>query len=299
MEVVKESERFLQNVFNGIQDGISILDRDMNIIRTNKWMEEMYRDSMPLCGKKCYKIYQGRDSICPFCPSVKASETGEKEVTEVPYTTQKGPEGWIRLSAFPLKDDKGNVTGIIEHVRDITEHKKAELEIARFKTFSDQAGQGFGMATLEGEIVYSNQALCDFLEFRSVEEVVGKSVFDFYSAEELEKLKNEILPGVIKTGRWTGELSLFSFKKKEQKAIQNIFLMKDEEGKPKFFANVITDISERKEAEASLQKTIDELQNYKEVVVGRELQMIELKKVINELSKQLGKPEPYDLSFSE
>jgi HAMP domain-containing protein len=46
-----------------------------------------------------------------------------------------------------------------------------------------------------------------------------------------------------------------------------------------------------------LQKRLLELEQFNKVVVGRELQMIELKKKINQLSRQLNLKEPYDLIF--
>jgi PAS domain S-box-containing protein len=123
---LKENERFLKNVFDGIQDGISVLDCDLTILRTNIWMERMYKKQMPLIGKKCYRVYQDRENICSWCPSVKARETGRVHTDIVPYPSDKKPKGWMELSAFPLKNKKGKVTGIIEHVKDITDKKRAE-----------------------------------------------------------------------------------------------------------------------------------------------------------------------------
>jgi signal transduction histidine kinase len=57
-ETLRESERFLRNVFDAIQDGISALDSDLNIIRVNQWMERMYAIRKPLVGRKCYAVYQ-------------------------------------------------------------------------------------------------------------------------------------------------------------------------------------------------------------------------------------------------
>jgi PAS domain-containing protein len=50
--LLRESERFLDNVFSSIQDGISILDHDLNIIRVNPAMEFWYVHSLHLLGKK-------------------------------------------------------------------------------------------------------------------------------------------------------------------------------------------------------------------------------------------------------
>jgi len=130
-EALRENERFLQNVFEAIQDGISVLDGDLNIVRVNQWMERMYADQKPLIGKKCHQVYQQRLSPCPWCPSIPTLETGEAHTEIVPYPTADEPTGWIELSAFPLRDAQGRVTGIIEYVRDITERKRAEVERER------------------------------------------------------------------------------------------------------------------------------------------------------------------------
>lgn len=60
-----------------------------------------------------------------------------------------------------------------------------------------------------------------------------------------------------------------------------------------------TDVSALKEIETNLRKTNSELEMFNKMAVGREKRMIELKRKINFLSKELGNKEPYDLSFSE
>ena len=68
-EKLRQNQQFLDNIFDSIQDGIGILDKDLNIIKVNPWMEDTHRNSMPLVGKKCFKAYHNRDSACPDCPS--------------------------------------------------------------------------------------------------------------------------------------------------------------------------------------------------------------------------------------
>ncbi|TXT59980.1 MAG: putative Histidine kinase [Promethearchaeota archaeon] len=129
-----KSRHVYENVFNAIQDGISILDRNLNIIQVNHWMEKMYKIHHPLPGKKCYEVYQQRKWICPWCPSLPALRDGQLHTTIVPYPSKESPTGWIELTAYPIVDDKGKILGIIEHVKDITKQTlaakklKAELE---------------------------------------------------------------------------------------------------------------------------------------------------------------------------
>ena len=50
-DALRRSEKFLQDVFDAIQDGISVLDLELNIIRVNRWMENVYGDGKSLIGK--------------------------------------------------------------------------------------------------------------------------------------------------------------------------------------------------------------------------------------------------------
>ncbi len=132
-DALRASEKFLQDVFDGIQDGISVLDAELNIVRVNNWMEKMYRFRSPLVGKKCYEAYHGTDYVCPWCPSIHTLKSGKMHAEVIPYRPADQAEGWIELSSFPLKDTTGAVTGVIEHVKDITDRKKAEQELTLYR----------------------------------------------------------------------------------------------------------------------------------------------------------------------
>jgi two-component system CheB/CheR fusion protein len=59
------------------------------------------------------------------------------------------------------------------------------------------------------------------------------------------------------------------------------------------------DITPLKKAEAQLRENMDQVQRFNRVAVGRESQMIELKKEINDLKAKLGEPPRYALEFDK
>lgn len=124
----EDGEGLLSSIFSSIQDGISILDADMRIVRVNPAMESWYCHAMPLTGKKCYKAYHGRDRPCEVCPSRETLRTGEVAYEVVPKTGVGGEVvGWLDLYSFPLLETtSGEMRGVIEYVRDITERRRAE-----------------------------------------------------------------------------------------------------------------------------------------------------------------------------
>ena len=128
---LEERERFLNNIFSSIRDGISILDSEMRIIRVNPAIEGWYAHQMPLVGKKCYEAYHLRKEPCENCPSTLTISTGEPKVETVPKIGPAGKiDGWFELYSFPLIDENsGESKGVIEYARDITERKAAEDEL--------------------------------------------------------------------------------------------------------------------------------------------------------------------------
>ena len=123
-----ETEHFLADIFNSIQDGISVLDKDLKILRVNPVMEEWFAHKAPLVGKKCYDVYQGGQVQCDSCPSIRTIESGKSAHEVVPKTDPSGEViGWFDLYSFPMRDGKtGELCGVIEHFRDITDWKKAK-----------------------------------------------------------------------------------------------------------------------------------------------------------------------------
>ncbi|MCK4270838.1 MAG: PAS domain S-box protein, partial [Methanogenium sp.] len=207
---LQESEWFLQGVFNSIQDGITVLDNELNIIRVNRWMEIAYASQAPLQGRKCYVVYQHRESPCPWCPSLRAIETGKvhSEII-VPYSSEENPSGWIYLTAFPLKDSAGHVTGVIEHVKDITDLKNAEEALReseeKFRTLATSTPVGIVLYQ-DNRIIYSNPA---------AEEGCG------YSKDELRQMNfwDFVHPDYIKLVKERGRAQQKDEKQKVEKTV--------------------------------------------------------------------------------
>lgn len=71
----------------------------------------------------------------------------------------------------------------------------------------------------------------------------------------------------------------------------------DAEGKPEFLDGVVTDQTVQKQAEVELQSRNAELERFNRFTLGREMDIIEMKKRINALSQELGREPPYSLAF--
>ncbi len=118
------SEKRLQNVLALIPDMISIQDPEMNIVYSNWNGFGAVPEEDRVLGRKCYRTYRDRDSICPDCRAVRALHTGEVVREEVEL-----PTGWFEVRAIPVRGDDGEVELLIEWVRDITDQKEREQDL--------------------------------------------------------------------------------------------------------------------------------------------------------------------------
>jgi PAS domain S-box-containing protein len=202
---LNESRNFLSGILSSIQDGISVLDIDLRIIYANPVMEKWYAKEMPLHGKHCFGCYQGSEIPCDPCPSLRALESGAAEFDIVP-----GPEGseisWLELYSYPIKDSiSGNVTGIIEFVRDISDRIRAEKQLQeaneRFTLASDSAGIGvWGLDLVDNDLRWDSWMFriygMDRNDFASDYEAWQKGVHPDDFEEANDSVKRSIEEGI-------------------------------------------------------------------------------------------------------
>ncbi len=179
---IRENERFLQAVFDGIQDGISVLDQDLNVVRVNHAMEYWYEHAMPLAGKKCFAAYHLRSEPCQVCPTVNTLENGLPQMEEVPLTGPDGVRGWLELYSFPMYDEEGRITGAIEYVRNITQRKQAEAarreSEERLKVVMDNIPQAIFWKDRNLVYLGCNRQFALDGGLSSPDEIVGKTALD-------------------------------------------------------------------------------------------------------------------------
>lgn len=121
-----------------------------------------------------------------------------------------------------------------------------------FQRFAEESGHGLAMADLNRRITYFNPALCRMLRAEKSGEILGKTLDSLYPEEVRRRVSEETIPSVLEEGQWKGELSMLSTKGQVFPTLENLFLIRDEKGKPLCLADVVTDISDRKEAEEAL-----------------------------------------------
>ncbi len=277
MELEREKhERFIDSILDAIQAPVSVHDGDLNIKKANRIVHAMYPDREGIVGEKCYAAYFGRSAPCAECPVLKAFATKKVHscLKELPSTGEE--KQYFELFAYPIIDDRGSVESVVEYARDITELKRKEADLVRTKEQLQKMLQvlpeGFVMVNAEGEITYANEAAGRILEvykntitgsyyndrkWRQIDEQGNP-----YPLEELplaltlrdRREVHDLVHGIVAPGGETKWLSV------------NSAPLLDEDGKLTGAIASFRDITERRQAEQTLETALAKSEELKRIV---------------------------------
>ncbi len=217
----------------------------------------------------------------------------------------------IEVEAHGRSFDYRGRPAIIGFILNITERKTVEAQLRiseeRLKLALDAAGDGLWDWDLRSGLAYLTPQYYAITGYRP-EQVTPD--FEFFKST----VHPDDLPQVLEimAAHLQGKIPTSEFDYRLVTATEEIKWMRgrgrvveyDAAGFPLRVIGTITDISERKAAEEALLRQTQELaqrnselERFNRASVGRELDMIALKRQVNELSRQLGQEPPYALAF--
>ncbi|MDX9787178.1 MAG: response regulator [Desulfobacterales bacterium] len=112
-----------EQLFNEVPCYISVQDRQFQITDANKRFKEEFGE---VAGGFCYKIYKHRDSPCPQCPVARTFEDGLSHSHETVVRSKTGDEYNVLIWTAPIRDEKAEVTQVMEMSTNITEVRQLE-----------------------------------------------------------------------------------------------------------------------------------------------------------------------------
>lgn len=215
---------------------------------------------------------------------------------EFPARRKDGSEFPVEIALNPVQTNKEMLVYCV--IRDITERKRAQEQVQRLANMLEES--------LNEIYVFDAETLKFQMVNRGARENIGYSMEELSTLTPLE-LKTEYTPESFATlirPLRTGEQRMIMFTSHHRRKDGSVYpvevhLQLFSDTSPAMFIAIILDITERKQQEMSLQQRTGELGRFNRMAVGREKRIIELKRQVNELSQELGKPKPYDLSFVE
>ena len=218
-----------------------------------------------------------------------------------------GSERRFQTNGIPVIDEAGQLRGYRGLDRDVTEKRRAELVLRetsdRLRALISTIPDLVWLKDPAGRYLDCNPRFSELIGLPEAE-ILGRTDYDFFAKELADFFREKDLAAVAAGAPTVNEEELSFASDGHKEVVQTI--KTPIHGKQGLIGvlGIARDITAIRRAEAALKRQTDELQaRYREMerfnraMVGREVDMIELKRTVNELSRELGRTPPFDLSF--
>jgi len=126
---IQASKEAWERTFDAIPDSIMLLDRAGRILLANSATGTLLgAGAHDLIGKECFAVVHNFCSAHQECPFQRMLSSGREEEAEI---TEPHLKKILRISCVPLRNGNGKLEGAVHLMRDITERKHFEQEMAQ------------------------------------------------------------------------------------------------------------------------------------------------------------------------
>jgi PAS domain S-box-containing protein len=191
---LKHQIEISEKISDGIAEGILLLDKDFKIIKANKGLlDSLGLKEGDVIGDYCYRVTHHLDEPCKppldICPVKEVIKTGRPSTETHIHFDRDGNERYVEVTAYPVKDEKGNITEFVHVARDITEKRRLEQQLEEYAKTLEQK-----VEERTRELKESRDAVLNMLE--DLAESKKELQRTYEELKELDKLKDEFFQNV-------------------------------------------------------------------------------------------------------
>ncbi len=191
-ETLHKLEQEKSLILSTVSEIVVYLDKGLRIAWANRAAgEEAGCTPEALVGRHCYEVWHGLSVLCENCPVAKALQTGTTQEGEV---TSPQDRDW-HIRAYPVLSDKGEVKGVVEVVREITERKLLEKELLQAQKMEAVGRLAGGVAHDFNNLLTSIMGYADLLAVKLEEDDPQRSYAEaiLASANRAANLTQQLL----------------------------------------------------------------------------------------------------------
>ena len=248
----RQNQLRYSDVFNSVDDIIFELTKDWQFEFVNKKFTDLAGYTPEELRDIFYwdLIKKGHKSRVIEYYRQQLLEQRETSYLEFPFVNKHGDEIWVGQNVVMKYDKKGKVIRIIGVCRDIT---TLRAEKQALKLLSENTKDLIGLHQPDGTYIYVSDSVKDLLGYE-VEEMIGKSPYEFIHPEDVKYLESESSLNHIQGEGFNG--LEFRYRHKNGKYIwfeAYTKLIQDEQGEVTSIQTSSRDVTSRKDAEMLLQ----------------------------------------------
>ncbi len=262
----------LKSLMDNMPDNIYFKDLQSRFIRINQTLANRFglNDPSQAIGKSDFDFFPQNYAQTTFREEQEIMETGVPKINQLKQ--DQFPDGqtfWYLVTKAPIRDSKGNLSGLVGISRNISHLKETEHALDQTKSFYislvENLPQGIFRKDLNHCYTYVNQRFCDVIK-KTYNEIIGKTDFDFFPPEFAQNY-HKIDLQVIETGNTLSIEQEYQIPGGTSGIVQTVKIpIRNNDGKVIGVQGIFWDITEKKQLEQELQqKTLDLQERIKEL----------------------------------
>ena len=136
---IRELQEKQKAILDNVSDVVVVLDNNLNIIWANKIAKDQYQ---VVFGEKCYQLYKDQKVPCSDCIARKIFTDGIVRSSEEEAILKDGRRFNFIVSCSPIKDSQGEIISVVEVFHDITESKKDQEKLKKYREHLEELVKG-------------------------------------------------------------------------------------------------------------------------------------------------------------
>ncbi len=232
-------------LFESMDDGVIVLDRDNRIIDINPAGQRLIGAAKSPIGMPAGTVFAAWPDL------IERYRTAEQAQAEIRLDSPISHEPvFVELHISPVRNRRGRLVGRSMTLHDVTRRRHTEMRLRQLSRAVEQSPASIMITDLEGRIQYVNPKFTELTGYEA-HEVIGRYSNVLKSGETSQEEYAQLWQTILAGNEWRGE---FHNRKKngelywESAAISPI---SDAQDHIAFFLAVKEDITERKQAEAT------------------------------------------------
>ncbi|MBN2184927.1 MAG: PAS domain S-box protein [Candidatus Krumholzibacteriota bacterium] len=244
-----------QNLFDNLQEGIWVIDKDAFTSLVNPRMAEMLGYTQDEMAGKHLFDFMDENNIELAKGKLSRRQEGLREQHEFEFIRKDGTRLYALMETSPLADEAGQYSGAVASMMDISERRIAERAIQaseeKYRLIFETAPNLIISVDLEGVIVACNSRAKQVLGY-TTEEVLGQPMGMIFHPDYQKKARDS-LAEIFSRGFSYGKE--YKFVRKDGSLVDvsiDSAALKNEKGEALKTICVISDFTERNRAERAL-----------------------------------------------
>jgi len=189
-EILNQERILLRTLINNLPDAIYVKDAyGRKTLSNPSDLEFMgFTEEGQVLGKTDLELLAIGQGERTYADDMGILTSGQARINyEEQIESISGRRRWLLTSKIPLRDEKGNVVRLVGIGRDITEHRKALEALTNernlMRALIENSPEQIFVKDRDSRFLLCNPSMVHIFGVKSVEEIIGKTDYDFHSPE--------------------------------------------------------------------------------------------------------------------